>query len=81
MTIPPKYAMWFGIMVTILSAIGQGTLAFPDFIPAGAAHNIASACLWVSTVLGIISTVTHGFSAPQPGPLVSAAAAAKAPTP
>ena len=70
MTISPKASMWFGIVVTVLSAIGQGTLALPDFIPPGQAHNIVSGCLWVSTLFGIISTALHGYSAPQAGPLV-----------
>jgi hypothetical protein len=44
-------------VVAVLSAIGAGTLGFPDFVPKVLAHDIQQADLWLVTVFLIINPI------------------------
>lgn len=70
MTISPKASMWINAGFVLLGAIGAGTLALPDFIPAGPAHYIVSTASFIFTAYGLMNGALHGVSAPVAGPLV-----------
>jgi hypothetical protein len=44
-------------IVALLSAVGMGTLNFPDFIPAAIAHNIQQADMWLVSAFLIINPI------------------------
>ncbi|WP_158810252.1 hypothetical protein [Beijerinckia sp. L45] len=71
MTVSPKVSMAINAGFVLLGAIGGGALAIPDFIPAGAAHQVVSTASFVFGCYGIVNAYLHGVSAPQAGPLVA----------
>ena len=46
---------WIRALIAVFSAIGAGTLAFPDFIPAVAAHAMQQFDSWVVSIFLIVN--------------------------
>ena len=75
-TINPKLAMYWSIAIAVLGFLAAGVL--PSYIPATIGKDIAETAGMLLGVSASIQAGLHGLSSPQAGPLVSAAAAAKA---
>lgn len=67
MNIPPKVSFYLNLVYVILVAIGTGTIAVTGVASADTAKQIVA---WAALLSAIINIILHGYSAPQPGPLV-----------
>lgn len=55
MTISRNWRRGIRAAIAVLSAIGAGTLAFPDFVPTLWAHNLVEANKWIVGIFLIIN--------------------------
>lgn len=68
--IDPKYVFWLGILVTIETAIGQGTVQLTNLVAAQWIPTITGWCTLLSFVGNVVMTGLAGYSSRTAGPLV-----------
>jgi hypothetical protein len=68
--IDPKYVFWLGILVTIETAIGQGTVQLTNLVDAHWIPTITGWCTLLSFVGNVVMTGLAGYSSKTAGPLV-----------
>lgn len=69
--IDPKWVFYLGILVTIETAIGQGTVKLTDLVASDWIPTITGWCTLLSFIGNVIMTALAGYSSRQPGPLIS----------
>ncbi len=68
--IDPKYVFWLGILVTIETAIGQGTVQLTNLVAAQWIPTITGWCTLLSFIGNVVMTGLAGYSSRTAGPLV-----------
>ena len=68
--IDPKWVFYLGILVTIETAIGQGTVKLTNLVADQWIPAITGWCTLLSFVGNVIMTALAGYSSKQAGPLV-----------
>lgn len=68
--IDPKWVFYLGILVTIETAIGQGTVKLTNLMPDMWVPMITGWCTLLAFVGNVVMTALAGYSSKQAGPLV-----------
>ena len=68
--IDPKWVFYLGILVTIETAIGQGTVNLTNVVPSHWVPIITGWCTLLAFVGNVVMTALAGYSSKSTGPLV-----------
>lgn len=68
--IDPKWVFWLGVLVTIETAIGQGTVKLTSLVAEQWIPTITGWCTLLSFIGNVLMTALAGYSSKTAGPLI-----------